>query len=160
MSDFHRLNHKLPPTILTIFGATGDLSADYLVPALLHMVTENMVPEDFRLICVGRRDFNSKTYLDFIVKKSRVLRSLSPQKRKKFLKILSYHKGDFQNPESYRPLARLLEDREKPKHRCYNRLFYFATSPQYFASITSILKTAGLLRACARHEKKIRVASL
>ena len=70
LNDFHNLDATLPPTILTIFGATGDLSADYLLPALLHMDEHGLLPKDFKLVCVGRRDLNTKSYLDFIIKKS------------------------------------------------------------------------------------------
>jgi glucose-6-phosphate 1-dehydrogenase len=155
--NLHHLKDNLSPTILTIFGATGDLSSDYLLPALLHMVMENMVPEDFLLVCVGRKDFDTKSYLDFIIKKSHVLRNVSAKQRARFLKVLTYFRGDFDKPESFKALAKVLEDREKPKHRCYNRLYYFATSPQYFASIAKILKDSGLLMACSEHGRKIRI---
>jgi glucose-6-phosphate 1-dehydrogenase len=157
-SDIHQhLPQSLPPTILTIFGATGDLSSDYLVPALLHMSEHGLLPKSFKLVCVGRRPLNTKSYLDFIIKKSHVLKSLSAVKRAKFLKHLIYHQGDFNNPESFSDLAKLLADRELPKHQCYNRLFYFATKPQQFAAITKILKSSGLLMACAAHERKTRI---
>lgn len=148
---------SLPPTILTIFGATGDLSSDYLLPALLHMQEQKLLPEDFRLVAVGRRDLDAKSYLDFILKKSTVLGKIKPGVKKEFLKHLLYFKGDFDKPESFLPLAKILGDQEKPKHQCYNRLYYFATSPQYFASVTKILKQAGLLMACGSHQRKVRV---
>ena len=73
--DHVHLTPSLPPTILTIFGATGDLSADYLIPALLHMDEHKLLPKTFRLVCVGRRELTSKSYLDFILKKSHVLKN-------------------------------------------------------------------------------------
>src|ERR1700690_813182 len=82
--DIHSLlaNQNLPPTILTIFGATGDLSSDYLVPALLHMDEHKLLPKTFKLVCVGRRELTAKTYLDFILKKSHAAKKLSPAKKK------------------------------------------------------------------------------
>lgn len=159
-ADIHHLagmSQNLPPTILTIFGATGDLSSDYLIPALLHMDQHGLLPKTFKLVCVGRRPLTSKGYLDFIVKKSHVLKKLSPQKKAKFLKHLIYHQGDFEQPQTFEALAKVLADEEKPKHKCYNRLFYFATKPQQFAAITRILQTSGLLMSCAAHERKVRV---
>ncbi len=149
--------HNLPPTILTIFGATGDLSADYLVPALLHMSEHNMLPNNFKLVCVGRRPLDTKGYLNFIVKKSHIIKKLTPKKKAKFLKHLIYHQGDFDQPESFVSLAKILADQESPKHECYNRLFYFATKPQQFAAITQILKSSGLLVSCAAHNRQVRV---
>ena len=151
------LAHNLPPTILTIFGATGDLSADYLLPALLRMDEHQLLPKTFKLVCVGRKPFTAKTYLDFILKKSHVLKKISPAKKARFLKHLVYHSGDFDHPESFLGLAKILADQEQPQHECHNRLFYFATKPQQFPAITKILQTSGLLMACAAHERKVRV---
>src|ERR1700722_2963477 len=110
-ADIHHLSgpgQKLPPTILTIFGATGDLSSDYLVPALLHMDQHGLLPKNFKLVCVGRRTLTTKTYLEFILKKSHVLKKLSPQRKAKFLKRLIYLQGDFNEPETFTALAKIL----------------------------------------------------
>ncbi len=155
--NLHHISQALPPTILTIFGATGDLSADYLIPALAHMDEHKLLPKTFKLVCVGRRPLNAKTYLEFILKKSHVLKKLSPVKKRHFLKHLIYFQGNFDDTENFKELAKLLSDVDKPKHICNNRLFYFATSPQQFASITHILKESGLLMTCAEHERKARV---
>lgn len=158
-ANIHKLNRILPPTILTIFGATGDLSANYLLPALYHMHVHRLLPEDFKLVCVGRRDFSSEAYLDFVIKKSKNLKGLDKLSNKKsFLNHLLYFRGDFDHPESFTALAEILSDRdENSQHRCCNRLYYFATSPDLFAKIARILKAAGLLVSCAGHERKIRV---
>lgn len=148
---------QIPPTILTIFGATGDLAADYLIPTLFHMDMEKLLPADFKLVVVGRRELTAKSYLDFILKKSSVLKNVAPKQRISILKKLIYYKGDFQNPESFNGLSKILSDVELPKHKCFNRLYYFATSPQQFADITHILKSNNLLRACSSHERQVRV---
>ncbi len=154
---FKFLNKHLPPTILTIFGATGDLSADYLLPALLHMDEHKLLPKTFKLVCVGRRPLTAKSFLDFILKKSKVLKKISPAKKKQFLKHLVYFEGNFEETQNFEGLAKILADQEKPKHVCYNRLFYFATSPQQFASLTKILQKTGLLMTCEAHERKVRI---
>jgi len=148
---------ELPPTILTIFGATGDLSADYLLPAIFHMDMEGLLPDSFRLVAVGRRDLTTQTYLDFIIKKSSGLKKVTPSQKKHFLQHLIYYKGDLDNPKSFTPLAKMLADKDRPRHICYNRLYYFATAPQLFSPITKVLKHSGLLTACAAHERKVRI---
>src|SRR3989344_6321635 len=155
--DFHHLVRNLPPTILTIFGATGDLSADYLIPALLHMDKHKLLPADFKLVCVGRKPFTTKIYLDFILKKSSALKQPSIRDKRNFLKRLIYFQGNFEQPESFKNLSGLLSDADAPKHLCYNRLFYFATKPQQFASLAHILKSCGLLIACPEHQRQIRL---
>ena len=156
-TDLHQLVRNLPPTILTIFGATGDLSADYLIPALLHMDKHKLLPADFKLVCVGRRPLDKVGYLNFILKKSEKIKGLSQKDKKSFLKHLIYFRGDFEHPESFKALAGVLADQEKPKHACFNRLFYFATNPQQFAALTRILQSCGLLTACSTHERQSRI---
>jgi glucose-6-phosphate 1-dehydrogenase len=149
---------NLPPTILTIFGATGDLSADYLIPALFNLLKNGLLPKDFRLVAVGRKPFDSQGYLDFILKKSAHGHRIDLGLKKRLLKHLTYFQGDLAKPESFKGLAAVLKDRDEARaHTCYNRLFYFATSPQLFASLARVLKDKALLMACQNHARKIRV---
>jgi len=151
------LGQTSKPTILTIFGATGDLSADYLLPALLHMEKHKLLPKNFKLICVGRRSLTAKGYLKFILKKSKVIKKVSAKQQTRFLKHLVYYCGDFNNVGNFNELSEILADIEKPKHFCYNRLFYFATSPQQFSSLAQILKSSGLLNTCNLHSRRARI---
>src|SRR6185312_2228573 len=49
---------RLPvhPTVLVIFGATGDLAHRKLLPALYNLAHEGALPERFELIGIARRD--------------------------------------------------------------------------------------------------------
>jgi glucose-6-phosphate 1-dehydrogenase len=50
----------LPPTILVIFGITGDLSHRYLLPALNEIAAAGKLPEDFKIIGVSRRPITAE----------------------------------------------------------------------------------------------------
>jgi glucose-6-phosphate 1-dehydrogenase len=52
MSD----GEKLPPTILVIFGITGDLSHRYLLPALYQLCRSGQLLKDFKIVGVSRRE--------------------------------------------------------------------------------------------------------
>ncbi len=43
------------PTIITIFGASGDLCARKLVPAIYNLAADNLLPAEFSLIGYGRK---------------------------------------------------------------------------------------------------------
>jgi glucose-6-phosphate 1-dehydrogenase len=49
----------LPPTILIIFGITGDLSHRYLLPALNEIAAVKKLPEEFKIIGVSRRQITT-----------------------------------------------------------------------------------------------------
>ncbi|MCL5435479.1 MAG: glucose-6-phosphate dehydrogenase [Patescibacteria group bacterium] len=146
------------PAVLTIFGATGHLSRNYLLPALYRMDVEGLLPPGVRVVCVGRRDFDARQYLDFVLDKSKNFSGIFSEARKgRFLKHLDYYRGDFENERSFAGLARLLDAKEGSGHHCFDRLYYFATSPEYFSPIADILKKHGLLKSCKKHERQIRL---
>lgn len=157
LKDFHKHTYSLSPSVLTIFGATGSLSANYLLPALLHMQQHRLLPKIFKLVCVSRKAFTPKSYLDFIVRKSSVLKPLPAGLKRDFLKRLIYFQGDFENPARFEALKILLAGENQRRHICHNLLFYFATSPQQFPFIIKILKTSGLLSVCEEHQRQTRI---
>ena len=42
--------------VLVIFGGTGDLTHRKLMPALYNMLLDGLVPENFQVVSIGRRD--------------------------------------------------------------------------------------------------------
>ena len=44
-----------PPTVVVIFGASGDLTARKLIPAIYNLSFDNLLPADFHLIGYGRK---------------------------------------------------------------------------------------------------------
>jgi glucose-6-phosphate 1-dehydrogenase len=44
-----------PPTVVVIFGASGDLTARKLIPAVYNLSHDNLLPADFFLIGYGRK---------------------------------------------------------------------------------------------------------
>jgi glucose-6-phosphate 1-dehydrogenase len=51
---------QLPPTILFIFGGSGDLTNRKLIPALYNLFIDGYLPEKFFVIGVGRTHFNNE----------------------------------------------------------------------------------------------------
>ena len=54
----------MPPTILVIFGITGDLSKRYLLPALSQICKSKNLPPDFKILGVSRRDVDLDQLFD------------------------------------------------------------------------------------------------
>ena len=44
-----------PPTVVVIFGASGDLTARKLIPAVYNLSLDNLLPADFYLVGFGRK---------------------------------------------------------------------------------------------------------
>lgn len=43
---------------LLLFGASGDLAQRYLFPSLLHLLRDRLLPDSFRIIAVGRSEYD------------------------------------------------------------------------------------------------------
>jgi glucose-6-phosphate 1-dehydrogenase len=157
LSKTHRLKTEFPPTVLTIFGATGDLSLNYLLPTLIHMDSEGLLGSNFHLVLVGRRALTLKSYVKLLLDKTNA--KIDQKLLNHFLKRVRYVKANIDDPESFSALHGALADKQlsAKKHQCFNRLYYFATSPNLFVSVARSLKQEGLLIGCQEHNRTIRV---
>ena len=48
---------SVPPCVVVIFGATGDLTHRRLVPALYNLAVDGLLPANFSLVAFARRDY-------------------------------------------------------------------------------------------------------
>ena len=55
-----------PPTILVIFGASGDLTARKLAPAIFNLSKDNLLPENCYLIGVGRTPMEDGSFRKYL----------------------------------------------------------------------------------------------
>src|SRR5690242_16603886 len=52
------------PCMIVIFGVTGDLADRKLGPALYNLAHDNLLPQPFTVVGVGRRDWNDQKLHD------------------------------------------------------------------------------------------------
>ena len=57
-----RLERVPDPHVMVLFGATGDLSHRKVFPALAQLWRTNLLPADWALLAVGRRDFDDESF--------------------------------------------------------------------------------------------------
>jgi glucose-6-phosphate 1-dehydrogenase len=139
---------RLPvrPTVLVIFGATGDLAHRKLLPALYNLAHDGALPERFELIGVARRDESDDQFrqlaMESIERFSR--RKPDPDVLAGLLDDIRYISGTFDDDDAYRKLGRTLEELDEKAGRPLNRVFYMATAPEFFPVIAAKLGEAGL----------------
>src|SRR5208283_3986779 len=128
-------NHKnLDACSIVIFGASGDLTARKLIPALYHLHKEKQMPADFRVIGFARRE---KTDDSFRAELRAALDQFSRTKPvddtvwADFASRLFYCMGEFSDPAAYEKLEKQLSSFGSPQLR-HNLLCYLATSPSQF----------------------------
>jgi len=142
------LSERLPePATLVIFGATGDLAARKLIPAVYNLARTGQLPERFRLIGVARggdRDAFRAAARDTLGRFSRTGFDAADWER--IEDGLDYVSGDFADPELFERLARALEAADAEDGSPTRRLFYLSVAPAFFGPIAAALDEVGLAR--------------
>ena len=136
------------PCTLVIFGASGDLTARKLIPALYHLHLDGLLPEPFRVIGFARREKSDDAWraelFEALGRFSRT-QPVDAARWDTFAARLAYCQGDLEDAAGYRRLAGLLHG-FCPPELGRNRLFYLAVSPSQFAGVLAQLAAAGLIR--------------
>ncbi|MCX7045062.1 MAG: glucose-6-phosphate dehydrogenase [Candidatus Sumerlaeota bacterium] len=135
--------------ILVIFGASGDLTARKIMPALYNLWRGGHLPEKWAIVGVARREkcdakFRAEMF-DACVKNSR----LQPVERSQFdifAARVFYHVLDIENKDGYGALRERLEQIETAQGLGGARIYYLATLPSQFGPAVEFLSGAGLIR--------------
>jgi glucose-6-phosphate 1-dehydrogenase len=128
------------PCVVVIFGASGDLTKRKLLPALFHLEQQNLLPKDFAVVGVARRDMSATFAADMqdgIVKGGGV--DAGDSKLKPFIDRVKYFATEFDDDAGFDKLKTFLEGIDEQFGTKGNRLFYLAVAPEYFADITERL---------------------
>lgn len=135
-----------PPTIVVIFGASGDLTARKLIPAVYNLGLDSLLPTDFFLLGYGRKpipDDEFRTLAQEAIKEfSR--RDLLPDAWQRIAANTSYVAGGYDDPEAFQRLREHIDAIEKKLRREVQTLFYISTPPSVFTPILQNLGAVGL----------------
>jgi len=144
--DFRR--RKAEPCSIVIFGASGDLTARKLIPALYHLFTEKQLPDPVRIIGFARREKSSEAWraeLKAGVEAFSRTKRVDGRLWEAFATCIEYCQGEFSDAQAYAKLAGQIAGFEHAALK-QNLLFYLSTSPSQFAEVAEHLSKAGLLK--------------
>jgi glucose-6-phosphate 1-dehydrogenase len=135
------------PSLMVIFGATGDLSARKLLPAIYNLAKQRLLPAGFAVVGAAIDDLSDDAFrkhaADVITKFSRT-QPVDPQILQTFLNSVFYTKVDFSKVEDFKTLRRKVDELDQARHVSGNRIYYCATPPPTYETITEQLQAAGL----------------
>jgi glucose-6-phosphate 1-dehydrogenase len=135
--------NKPEPHIITIFGASGDLTKRKLIPALYHLYIQHLLPDKFQILGVGRTHLSDA---DFRVKMGDWIdvNDENPQQKSEFLKALFYIDLETENADTYGKLRDKLNELRAQKDIPENYIYYLATPPSLYEKIAQGLTIAGI----------------
>jgi len=143
-------NKTETPTVIVIFGATGDLAKRKLFLALFSLFKQGMLPKKFKVVGFAKPELRDEEFKDLF---GQAVKNHSTP----FLKKITYQPGLFENKEAYQELGETLIKADKKFKTCANKLFYLAVAPKYFKIIFENLAASGLTIPCSDGEGWTRV---
>ena len=143
-------SRKIPPSVLVIFGASGDLTKRKLIPALYRLFHDGRLPHSFYVIGNSRTDFSDDAFrekqreeLDTFLKDMAV----DDEEWQRFAKRLFSVPGTLKDPEMYAALGKKIDELsgDTPHEVC----FYLSTQPSFYPVAVDMLSETGLARGNA-----------
>ncbi len=136
------------PCTIVIVGASGDLTARKLIPALFQLFREKQLPEPCRIIGFARRpktDAEWRGELREAVERYSRTQPVAAAEWEAFAARVFYCEGDLTEPGAYERLKAQIgaAPEEALRRHC---LFYLATMPRQFAVVAEQLARVGLLQ--------------
>jgi glucose-6-phosphate 1-dehydrogenase len=140
------VDRVIAPAAMVIFGVSGDLTSRKLMPALYDLAVGQPLPEGFSIVGVSHRDWSDDEFRekmrDAVTANART--PVTEDAWQGFAKGLCFVRGDFADPETYRRLGQRLHEIDAERGTKGNRIFYLATSPNFFLPIIHGLAAAAV----------------
>jgi glucose-6-phosphate 1-dehydrogenase len=134
------------PLTIVIFGASGDLTARKLVPALFRLAAKGRLPEGTQIVGVARSPFTDESFRAELAGKVREAfgkdEPWDDAAWAQFARRLHYVSADAGKPEGMGHLADRLREREGPGGG--DRLYYLSVAPELYPVIATRLGEAGM----------------
>jgi glucose-6-phosphate 1-dehydrogenase len=127
---------------MVIFGATGDLAQNKLIPALFALFKEKNLPDDFFIIGFSRREFKEEEFKNYFAAE------VSDPQWQDFAMHLDYQAGAFEDESGYKDLGEKLKTIDDKIGACVARFFYLATPPDHYQAILDKLVESKLSIGC------------
>ncbi|HMK62017.1 MAG TPA: glucose-6-phosphate dehydrogenase [Acidimicrobiales bacterium] len=128
-----------PSLVLVVFGASGDLTARKLLPALAALGDHDALPRGFAVVGVARTQWSDDEF-------RRAALEAAPDHSPAWQKIVDtfrYVSGDYNHPTTFDKLKTVLGDLDAHAGTEGNRVYYLATVPDMFGDIAHALAQHG-----------------
>ncbi|MDH5653867.1 MAG: glucose-6-phosphate dehydrogenase [Gammaproteobacteria bacterium] len=135
----------MEPCTFIVFGATGNLSRNKLLPAMYHLEEANRIPDGSAIIGFSRQAFSDESWQEQLtgILQNKARGGIKPEVMSRLSARLHMFNGDMTDVASLRELKQFIEARpELPR----NLIFYMAIPPAQYTRVSQALADAGLAR--------------
>jgi glucose-6-phosphate 1-dehydrogenase len=129
------------PCVLTIFGASGDLTRRKIFPSLYSLAFRDLLPEEFAILGVARSE---QTTDKFVRTMEAAVREFGRDEFRddvweRLAKVTRYVSTDFADDQGEDRVARTLTDLDHDVGTRGNRIYYFAVPPEAMPTLVEEL---------------------
>uniref|UniRef100_UPI000381FDA9 glucose-6-phosphate dehydrogenase n=1 Tax=Nocardiopsis salina TaxID=245836 RepID=UPI000381FDA9 len=144
------LDRRLPriagPSVLVLFGVTGDLARKKLLPAIYDLANRGLLPPGFGLVGFARREWEDQ---DFAHEAHEAVRKYARTPfREDVWRQLSegvrFVQGELDDEEAFEELASTVHELDAARGTGGNYAFYLSLPPKLFPTVVTQLKRSGL----------------
>lgn len=138
---------ELKPSIIVIFGASGDLAHIKIFPALYSLWEDGFFPDSFFIAGFARTGMDDETF------RKTILDALNANCRKKpineddflnFSKHIFYLKSKYDDESSYKELGKFVKSKASEYNIPKNIVYYLSTPPNVYIQIIDGIQSANL----------------
>ena len=152
-----RLPRVAGPSVLVLFGVTGDLSRKKLLPAIYDLANRGLLPPGFSLVGFARRDW---AHQDF---RQVAYEAVKEHARTPFRQDVWDHlaegmlfvPGEFSDNAAFDALAAAVKELDATRGTGGNYAFYLSIPPKAFPLVVEQLQRSGLAKANAGSWRRV-----
>jgi glucose-6-phosphate 1-dehydrogenase len=148
---------KLNDCTIVIFGASGDLAARKLIPALANLCQRNLLPANSLIVGCARREWDYHQFKEHIEKAltSTADRQNTEPCARNLRARMKYYRLNVDDSVAFGSFDETLTQWENELELPGNRLYYLAVGPEHIESIVMNLGTQGMLKEHSSQWRRI-----
>lgn len=146
-------------TSVLIFGASGDLTARKLMPALFQLSRKQFLSEEIPIIGVARREKTNESFREEMrLAVGKFVRNVTDREWEAFSRRVFYVRTNLDESADFSSLRESVEQIEKSCNgdSARTRVVYMATDPKLFMTSVESLSQAGMIPS-AESEDRLRI---
>ncbi len=134
------------PCMMVIFGATGDLTARKLIPALFNLYRNKGLPKSFAIVGCGRTQLDDLQFRSHLEADLPLSNGADRELWNIFCNQLYYQPVSYEDQKTYIALAERIASLDRRHHTGGRKIFYLALPPSLYQPVARMIGEAGLSR--------------
>lgn len=153
----YRLPRIAGPSVLVIFGVTGDLSRKKLMPAVYDLANRGLLPPGFGLVGFARREWDAQDFAQVVhdAVKQHARTEFKEEVWQQLLEGIRFVRGEFDDDEAFDRLHQTLRELDESRGTGGNHAFYLSIPPDNFETVVSQLKRHGMAEDRQGHWNRV-----